>query len=183
MLKIIFFILFPLTIFCQTKDFENYTELSKYEGDFNGDKQIDKIVVYEKACDSLDGDFFEVANCRRLAIYLKHNESYVLYGYNDSIIECSKCGGAGVGDPFQDIKTKNQYFSVECLYGACYKTFSVQTFKFDKKTKEFYLYKIENADYSCREEDNPNGEIKVKRHIKTEIDFGKVKFSDYKFSL
>lgn len=180
MLKTIFFILFPLTFFCQTKGFENYTEHSTYEGDFNGDKQIDKIVVYEKVCDSLDENSVDGASCRRVAIYLKHNENYVLYGYNDNLIECSKCGGAGVGDPFEGIKIKNQYFSVECLYGACDKTFSVKTFKFDKKTKEFYLYKIGNEDYTCREEDNPNGEIKVKTRTETEKDFGKVKFVDYK---
>jgi hypothetical protein len=180
MLKTIFFILFPLTIFCQTKGFENYTEHSRYESDLNGDKQIDRIVVYEKVCDSLDESSVEGASCRRLAIYLKKEESFVLYGFNDNLIECSKCGGAGVGDPFEDIKIKNQYFSVECLYGACDKTFSVKTFKFDKKTKEFYLYKIGNEDYSCREEDNPNGEIKVKTSTATEKDFGKVKFVDYR---
>jgi hypothetical protein len=181
MLKtILLFALFPLIIFCQTKSFEKYTEIYKYEADFNGDKQIDKIIVYEKVCHSLDENSLEDANCRRVAIYLKNGKNYVLYGFNDNLIECSKCGGAGVGDPFRDIKVKNQYFSIECLYGACDKTFSVITFKFDKKSKEFYLYKIGTEDYSCREEENSNGEIKFKKKTETEKDFGKVKFVDYK---
>ena len=103
-----------------------------------------------------------------------------MYGSNDNLIECSKCDGAGVVDPFQKIKIKNQYISIESLYGACDKTFIVTTFKFDKKSKEFYLYKIGTEDYSCREEDNPNGKANVKTKIETEKDFGKVKFTDYK---
>jgi len=173
-------ILLPLLSFCQTKSFENYTVHSKYEGDLNGDKQLDKIVVYEKYCDSLDANSLEGAYCRSIAIYLKKDKDYVLYGCNDNLIECSTCGGAGVGDPFQDIKMKNQYFSIENLYGACDKTFSVTTFRFDKKAKEFYLYKIGTEDYSCREEDNSKGEIKIKTQTESVKDFGKVKFVDYK---
>ena len=180
MLKTILLILFPVTFFGQTKYFENYREHSKYEGDFNGDKQIDQIVVYEKHCDSMHENVLEGAYGRSVAIYLKENKNFILYGFNDNLIDCSTCGGAGVGDPFQDIKIKNQYFSIECLYGACDKTFSVITFKFDKKSKEFYLYKIGNEDYSCNVEENPNGETKIKTQTETVKDFGKVKFVDYK---
>lgn len=178
MIKTLFIFLFPLIIFSQTKNFEKYRELSKFEADFNGDSQIDKIVVYEKYCDGKDG--VDDAYCRRIAIYFKQNKAFVLYGFNDNLIDCSLCGGAGVGDPFQDIKIKNQYFSVENLYGSCDKTRSVITFKFNKKSKEFYLYKIGTEEYSCREEENSNGEIKVKTKTETEKDFGKVKFAEYK---
>jgi hypothetical protein len=177
--KITFFILFPLAVFCQSNPFDGYSELSKFEGDFNGDKQIDQIIIYEKNCEDTDYTM-EDSRCRRVAIFLKDKDQYHLYGYNDDVIECSKCGGAGVGDPFQGITVKNQFFSIECLYGACDKTFEVTTFKFESKSKEFYLYKIGTEDYSCREEDNADGEIKVKADIKTKKDFGKVKFSSYK---
>lgn len=173
-------ILLPLLHFGQTKSFENYTLHSKYEGDLNGDKQLDKIVVYQKNCDSLDANSLEGAYCRSIAIYLKQGNDFILYGSNDRLIECSQCGGAGVGDPFQDIKIKNQYFSIENLYGACDKTFSVTTFKFDKKSKGFYLYKIGTEDYSCREEDNSDGEVKIKTQTQSVKDFGEVRFTDYK---
>jgi hypothetical protein len=173
--KILFLIFFPLSIYCQNQSFKNYTEVSKHESDFNKDNQIDKIVVYEKDCDESN----ENSKCRRVAIFLKIKGKYILYGYNDNLIICSTCGGAGIGDPFRDIKVKNQYFSIESLYGACDKTFEVITFKFDDKSKEFYLYKIGTEDYSCREEDNPGGEIKVKKKTETKNNFGKIKFTEY----
>jgi hypothetical protein len=179
MLKTIFFILSPLTVFGQTKGFENYQEFATYQGDFNNDKQIDKIVIYQKECDSLDANGLEGAYCRRIAIYLREKDKFVLHGFNDNLIDCSRCGGAGVGDAFQDVKITKHYFSVESLYGACDKTFMVTTFKFDKKSREFYLHKIGTEDYNCKEENNLGGAIKIKTEIKTEKDFGKVKFMDY----
>ncbi len=102
-----------------------------------------------------------------------------MLSFNDSIIECSVCGGAGVGDPFQSITIKNEYFSIENLYGACDKTFKVITFKYDKKQNNFYLHKIGTEDYNCREEANPNGEIKVTKNTKTIKNFGSITFKKY----
>lgn len=179
MLKIVFLLLlFPLPTYCQPNLFQNYTELSKYECDFNGDGQLDKIVIYEKKCNNSDEDAIK-STCRRVAIFLKSNNNYLLYGYNDKVIECSACGGAGTGDPFRGIKTKNKYFSIESLYGACDKTFSVITFKFDKKSGKFFLYKIGTTDYSCKGEENSTGEIKITTTTKTEKDFGKINFINY----
>lgn len=177
--KTLLLLLFTLAVFCQSNPFKGYDEVSKFEGDLNGDKLMDKIVVYEKACDETDYSM-EDSKCRRVAIFLNNRGKYIIHDYNDFLIECSKCGGAGVGDPFQDIKIKNQYFSIECLYGACDKTFIVNTFKFDSKSKEFYLYKVGTEDYSCREEDNVNGEVKVTTKTRTKKNFGKVKFAEVK---
>lgn len=179
-LTIILLLFFPPTIFSQSLPFKDYKEASIYKGDFNGDKQLDKIVVYEKKCDSLDDSFLEDATCRRIAIFLKIKGNFKLYGYNDNLIDCSQCGGAGVGDPFQNITIKKQYFSVESLYGACDKTFIVTTFKFDITSNEFYLYKIGTEDYSCNDVENSNGEIISRIETKTQKDFGKIKFINYK---
>jgi hypothetical protein len=159
--------------------FEDYWELIAYEGDLNGDSLTDKIVVFEKKCDSLSYSFGGNARCRRVAIYIKLETKFILHGYNDDIVECSDCGGIGVGDPFQKIVIKNQYFSIETLYGACDKTFIVTTFKYDDISDAFYLYKIGSEDYSCREEANPNNEINIRTKIETEKDFGKVRFEDF----
>lgn len=171
--------LIVLTTICNAQTFKNFVKVSEYKGDFNSDNQTDKIVLFEKVCENLNSTGIKGERCRRLAIYMKKNKSFVLFAFNDYIIQCSGCGGGGVGDPFRDIKIKNNFISVESLYGGCDKTFEVITFKFDKKVNDFYLYKIGTENYSCREEANPNGEIKSTKTIRTKKDFGKVTFKAY----
>lgn len=154
--------------------FPGYTVLKSYKGDFNADNKPDKIVVYERPCTESDSLGIDNTNCRRVAIYLRNQSGYALYSYNDNIVECSACGGGGVGDPFQDIKTKNGYFSIESLYGDCDKTLVVITFKYNSTSKEFYLHKTGRIDYNCKEEP-----VKPKEHTETTKDFGIVKFVDY----
>lgn len=172
------FLTLILTLFavlCNSQTFENYTKIEEYKGDLNRDGKTDKIIVYEKDCDTENPKI----KCRRTAIFIAKNNGYELFAFNDNVIQCSDCGGAGVGDPFQDIVIKNGYFSIENLFGACHKTFEVITFKYDKEKNNFYLYKIGTEDYSCREEANLNGEIKSTQTIKTKNNFGVITFEEY----
>lgn len=155
--------------------FANYTKLAAFSGDLNSDGTPDKLIVFETTCDA---DLSENAKCRRLAIYLSENGKLRLYASNDDIIECSDCGGAGVGDPFQNIVIKGSTFSVESLYGACDKTAISTSFKFDKTSREFYLNRIETLDWSCHF-DEETQEVKTTEKVETQKEFGKIKFVDY----
>ena len=95
-------------------------------------------------------------------------------------VSCYDCHG-GIGDAFRDIKVEKSSFSIENLYGGCDKTFEVITFKYDENLKDFYLHKIRTEDYSCREAENLNGEIKITEIVKTQSDFGLISFEEYNF--
>lgn len=163
----------PFLGFCQEAPY-GYTGLKSYTGDLNGDKYPDKVIVYERPCTETDSLGIENANCRRVAIYLGGKSGFAIHDFNDNIVECSACGGGGVGDPFQGIKIKNGYFSIESLYGDCDKTFVVITFKYESKKKEFYLHKTGRVDYNCQDEP-----VKPVEHTETIKDFGIVQFGDY----
>jgi hypothetical protein len=156
--------------------FANYTKLAAFSGDLNSDGTPDKLIVFETTCDAVPSD--DAVKCRRLAIYLSENGKLKLYASNDDLIECSDCGGAGVGDPFQDIVIKGSTFSVESLYGACDKTAISTSFKFDKTSNEFYLNRIETLDWSCHF-DEETQEVKTTEKVETQKEFGKIKFVDY----
>lgn len=180
MLLFIFYFLMEFPNLTQPRNFENYYELAKFQGDLDGDSQRDLIVVYEKKCDPQKDSLEDDANCRSVAIYLNRGNQLVLHSYNDRIVECSNCGGAGVGDPFRGIKIQYPYFSVEGLSGDCDKTFTVKSFKFDSKNRNFYLHKVINENYGCQENPTRNGEIKVQAQTLSKKQFGKVRFSEYR---
>lgn len=160
--------------------FPKFKEHSSYGGDLNQDGVKDKIVIFEKKCDENFQDGHEEVYCRRIAVYLGSlRGNYTLYGYNDDLVDCSACGGAGVGDAFQGIIIKGKYFSIEQYYGACDKTFAVTTFKFDTKSSKIYLHKMGTEDSSCRQEENVDDKIKIVTKIKTVKDFGKIEFTKY----
>lgn len=162
----------------QDDDFPEFEELKSFTGDLNNDKKADKIIIYEKTCGKDDRNALENSKCRRVAVFLNENSQFKLFGFNDNLVECSECGGAGVGDLFQGVTIKNGYFSIESLYGACDKTIVVTTFRYDKAKKNFFLNKIGTEDYNCQQEP-VNGKIKSKTKVQTVKNFGKIKFSDY----
>lgn len=96
---------------------------------------------------------------------------------NSSIIECSNCGGAGIGDPYRETIINNGTISFIQLFGACSKDEETITFNYSKNEEDWFLLKKETLSYSCPQENNEN-EIKVK--TKTEKDLGVVSFSEFK---
>ncbi len=148
-----------------------------FQGDINMDGLLDKIAVTNETCDTNDlhGDN---SLCKRVSIYVQKENHLELYAQNDKILDCSDCGGAGVGDPFRDIKIKNGYVSFESLYGDCDKSFIVITFKYNNSDKRLHLFKIGTSTYNCRD-DESNSSIPTKETIETVKDFGDVLFENY----
>ncbi len=150
------------------------------KGDLNKDGFDDFIAVLENTVSNEALTPIEDAFDREVVL-LETRGGFPYFrfaGRNNHLVGCSDCGGAGVGDPFQGITIKNGYFSIEELYGACDKSFVVTTFKYDEDKKDYFLYKIGTDDYSCN--DMGNDEVKVHHSLKTQKDFGIVKFRDFK---
>ena len=170
-----------LTKFSQIA-FKNDTLFYWKKGDINNDKIEDFILILQSKEEDMEITGMPDTYSRKLVLLetVKEYPKFEIRASNEFLIGCSTCGGAGVGDPFQDITIKNNYFSIEELYGACDKTFKVITFKYDTNKKDWFLHKIGQDDYSCRNEDNEDGEIKIHHKEETKKDFGIIRFKDYR---
>ena len=162
-----------------SKSIKNHSILHWKKGDINNDKISDFIVVLQNEYPNkeLTGMGNSYSRLVVLVETLKGYPNFKIASINHNILECSNCGGAGVGDPFRGISIKNNYFSIEQLFGACDKSFIVTTFKYENG--KWFLYKIGQDDYSCNEV-NENEEIKVIHKMKTIKDFGLIEFKNYK---
>lgn len=150
-------------------------------GDINSDAVNDFIVVLQSTEKPEEDEDIYDAYQRKVVLLetIEEHPNYTLRGVNTSLVDCLNCGGAGVGDPFQGIAIKNNYFSIEQLYGACSKTFIVTTFKYDKSKDNWFLHKVGQEDYSCIVDDDSDGEIKVTHKSTSKKDFGEVAFVDF----
>jgi len=158
--------------------FPGYTELLRSEGDLNTDGQTDRIIIYEKDCGELEDSPSNLSRCRRIAIFLKGNGAYLLFGYNDNLVGCSDCAGAGARDPFQGLRTEKGFFEVDSFEGECNKIYTTYRFRYDAATADFLLHTIKTQDYSCEDPDDPEN-TKLTETLETESDFGKVRFVDF----
>ena len=163
-----------------SKDFPNLSINKIFKGQLNSDSTEDIILIAEENCDSSYVIGVEGSACRNLMLIVNQKGTYKIAATNKYIIECSQCGGAGVGDPFQNLVIENGIFKIFSLYGACDKTASTETFQFDPVLNDWLLKEVIREDYTCREEENLNGEIKVSSEIWNQKDLGKVTFSKYK---
>ena len=108
---LLFVIIFSAN-FLNAQNFKEYQLLSEFKVDLKDYEKKDKISIYEKHGSEENSAGFEDSKCRRVAIFFGEKKIYKLYSYNDNIIECSNCGGDGVGDSFRTISIKDKYFFV-----------------------------------------------------------------------
>jgi hypothetical protein len=144
-------------------------------GDINADGRRDVIVVAEQPCPP-DDQVSSDSQCRTTLLVL--NEGWPklhIAATNQSVVGCSDCGGGGVGDPFNGIVIKGNYFSIESLYGACDKTHFVVTFHYDRARKNWFLHRFGRVDYSCRK---PNGAPVREARVDVK-DYGVVTFARF----
>ena len=160
-----------------TKHFPNYSFFDYQNGNLNNEGGVDIVLVIQRKCGE-DQSMSEEPYCRKVVLLANTGfPKFEILSTNDKLIECSDCGGAGVGDPYQGTTINTGYLSFESLYGSCDKTFEVITFKYNSDKKDWFLYKIGTDDYNCH--DIVDSEVKVYHKTKTSKDFGVVKFSDY----
>jgi hypothetical protein len=156
-------------------DLRGYQLESFTKGDINQDGQPDFIALFRTLAptDTLNG---EASYSRRVALILNKGwPTLALAAYNDTVVDCTACGGGGVGDPYQNTAIKGGYFSLESLYGACQKTYVVTTFRYSKAEHNWFLYKVGQDDNDC----NDTTDAPVRHRKQTIRSFGKVSFKDY----
>ncbi|WP_344930957.1 hypothetical protein [Aquimarina addita] len=162
-----------------SKSIKNHSVIHWKKGDINNDKIDDYIVVLQNEYPNIELTGMDDSYSRIVVLVetLKSYPNFKIASTNNHVLECSNCGGAGVGDPFSGISIKNNFFSIEQLFGACDKSFVVITFKYEKD--KWFLHKIGQDNYSCNQA-NDQGEIEVINKTKTKKDFGLIEFKDYK---
>ncbi|WP_027471518.1 hypothetical protein [Saccharicrinis fermentans] len=162
-----------------SKTIKDYSVFYWQNGDINNDKIDDYIVVMQS--DISNSELTSLSDTyERKVVLLETIENFPnvkISAINSNLIDCSTCGGAGVGDPFQGITIKNNYFSFEQLYGACDKSFVVTTFKFDINSGKWYLHSIGSDNYSCRNVES--GNVNVSHTSKRKKDFGLIEFENF----
>jgi hypothetical protein len=155
-------------------DGRGYRLESFRKGDINQDLRPDFIAVFrtQAPTDTLNG---EASYSRRVALILNRGwPTVALAAYNDTVVECTACGGDGVGDPHQGITIKGGYFSLESLYGACQKTYVVTTFRYSQAEHNWFLHKIGQDDDDCN-----NMDVPARHKEQTVRDFGHVSFEEF----
>jgi hypothetical protein len=142
-------------------------------GDITNDGKKDIIVI---ASSILDKD-----KNRKVMLFVNQKTTFFkLVATNNNFIECKSCGGAGIGDPYQETIITNNSFSFETLYGACDKDRFVVTFQYDSEKKDWFLQKVTKENYNCKQELNPQNEIIITKTERNTDQYGKLKFEDYK---
>ncbi len=146
---------------------KDYSVLNFTKGDLNLDKFQDAILIlkhknedkndYKRPLYILIGD-----SKGKLRVVAENNNSVL--GYSD---------GGIYGDPFSGVTIKKGYFSIEHYGGSSWRWTRIVTFKYNKKKKNWFLYKDGGDSYHTS---NPN---KITTDIATKKDFGVVPFSKY----
>lgn len=161
------------------KNFPNQTLHDHKVVNLNDDELFDLVVLTNRECTKEDEYVGEDSSCRTVILFINiGEEKFKINATNNFLVECSDCGGAGVGDPHQGILFENGILSFESLYGACDKTAQSINFTYDKVGKLWWLQTIEKTSYNCQEPADGE-EVKTYNSIKTKKDFGSIRFSDY----
>jgi len=146
---------------------KDYKVLNFTKGDLNKDKFDDAILILKH--NGEDKDEFK----RPLYILLgSKGENYKVIAKNSNAVLGYFDGGV-FGDPFDGVTIKNGYFSIEHYGGSNWRWTRIVTFKYNKKKKNWFLYKDGGDSYHTS---NPD---KVSTEIQTVKDFGIVPFKKY----
>ena len=161
---------------------EDYSVINISSGDANLDGLADKIVVLRKSSEETTSDYAEGKPDKRpLLLLLGQNDHSYKLGYrNDNAIQCIDCGGIS-GDPFTGTTIKNGYFSLEHGVSGGEHWEQVTTFKYDKRKRNWFLYKDHFISYKMNYSNDADAEALVVDvdKMKTVKDFGIVTFEEF----
>jgi hypothetical protein len=144
------------------------------KGDINADG-LEDVILVQKAIGELET--YEVSGQpapRPLMLLLRQPDGALkLAARNDQLVYCVECGGM-MGDPYQGITIKGNYFSIEHFGGSAWRWSHIITFKYNPNKQGWYLHKDGSQSFHAAYPDST-----MEEKIKTTKDFGEVHFTDY----
>lgn len=148
----------------------DFTILDSASGDLNKDGVKDLVLILKNKYEKSNTD------TTRPLLLLQGNKAgqFKLIARNDSVVLCFGCGGV-FGDPYQGITIKNGYFSIEHYGGSNWRWTRIITFRFDPKTKSFYLHRDAGQSWHISD---PN---KTTENLYNKTDFDKLSFDKYSY--
>ena len=159
------------------KDYPKYSYFNHYIGDIDNNDIMDIILVGEKNCTD---ENLEIDNSMcRITIFLKNQDNFKfkIVEVDNQLIDCSTCGGGGVGDPFRGIEIDNGIISFKSLYGGATKTLETRIFQYEKRIEKWKQIQFIKESYNIKD---TLVDGSVKRHIEkqTPKQFGEVYFGN-----
>jgi len=158
--------------------FPSYYVIDTIAGEINMDGESDCIALLERNVEEAEYEKNELAIDRITVFLTQKNGEYYIVSSNKSIIGCTKCGGGGVGDPYQGISIENGIITFNLLYGACDRTAYEHIFNYNPKKNNWYLFQSTRTDWNCRDI-TEEGEVITESTTETAKNFGKVTFADF----
>jgi len=150
---------------------KDFVILDSFSGDINNDKIKDLVLILKH---NQEEDNFDTT--RPLLLLEGNNQGlYRLMAKNDNVVLCKICGGV-YGDPFEGITLENGGFTLDFRGGSRWRWTRHISFKFDKISSQFILYKDIGIAYDGS---NPEGKIDKKKYNKK--DFGRLPFTKYNY--
>jgi hypothetical protein len=152
---------------------EGYEILDTASGDLNRDAFTDMILVLSRIGEEKASDEDDNSGDRPLLVLTgTAGGAYRLAARGDNAVYCINCGGM-MGDPFMGIVINRGYFSVEHYGGSGWRWSRTITFKYVPEEQSWYLHKDGGESFHV---DDPE---KVKEHVKTTKDFGRVPLAQF----
>ncbi len=158
--------------------FQNYYVIDTIAGELNMDDELDCVALLERIVSEAEYEENEFAIDRIVVFLIQKDGQYKIVANNPNIIECTKCGGGGVGDPYQSIIIENGTITFNTLYGACDRTANEHIFKYSTKKNNWYLFQSTRTDWNCNDLTEEH-EVITHSTVETQKDFGKVTFGDF----
>lgn len=152
----------------------NYAILDSVGGDLNGDDLRDLIIVLnKKGEDSLSNTTSETIKRPLLILFRnKLNTELSLQQQNSNVVYCYNCGGV-MGDPFTGISINGQSFSVSHYGGSSWRWSRELSFQYNANENKWLLFSDESESFHVTD---PN---QIEKQVKTEKEFGKIKFEEF----
>jgi len=142
-------------------------------GDFNGDKQIDAVLVLGNLDEVSKYKSNEIKSKRNVLI-LKRNDTGKLEKIleNEDIVYCYSCNSPQ-GSPLTSIVFLGNTFSVEHEAGKANRWTRIITFEYDREKELWWLIKDASSIYNIMNNKN------IQSEVKTQDDFGFIYFEYY----
>jgi len=165
----------PIILFEEIKPFvtEGKYMITYAAGDFNGDKQIDAVLILGNL-DEVSKYKSDEVKSKRNVLILKRNDTGKLEKIleNEDIVYCYSCNSPQ-GSPLTSIVFKGNTFSVEHEAGKANRWTRIITFEYDREKELWWLIKDASSIYNIM---NNKG---VQSEVKTQDDFGFIYFEYY----